>query len=248
MGCYKLPYNSKKTASDYDLKVIHTKASNDYFPYGKILRKYTNGSGDERYLTTGHERDHETISENNSGTGLDNRGARFYDSDVARFLSLDPHAIDYPTLSDYTYVACNPLMFIDPDGKDIIPSLKFQSSVYYNVYQNLVQNNSIYRKYTYQFRQNNEVNYKLVYWKNLAYKERTASTWTDYNATNGLKQSAKTQFQPIEFLNNGREKSQIALARTSIHEGIHAWLYNRSKVDLQLANVDQHEYLSLIHI
>lgn len=56
-------------------------------------------------------------SVNKSGTGLDNRGARFYDSDVARFLSLDPHATDYPSWSDYNYVLGNPISFIDPDGK-----------------------------------------------------------------------------------------------------------------------------------
>src|SRR3989338_10634170 len=82
----------------------------DYFPYGKIVRKYVNGQ-EERFLTTQHERDEET--------GLDYRGARYYDSDVARFLSLDPLAANYPSLSDYCYVAGNPIIFIDPTGKSI---------------------------------------------------------------------------------------------------------------------------------
>ena len=50
-----------------------------------------------KYLTTHHERDVET--------GYDYRGARFYDADIARFLSLDPSAVQYPRLSDYGYVA-----------------------------------------------------------------------------------------------------------------------------------------------
>ena len=83
----------------------------DYMPYGKILRSSIY-SETERFLTTQHERDIET--------GLDYRGARFYDSDVARFLSLDPHASNYHSLSDYSYVAGNPTIFIDADGKDII--------------------------------------------------------------------------------------------------------------------------------
>jgi len=82
----------------------------DYFPYGKVLREYVNGDK-ERYLTTQHERDNET--------GLDYRGARYYDSDVARFLSLDPLASDYPSWSDYNYVAGNPIMLIDPTGKSV---------------------------------------------------------------------------------------------------------------------------------
>ncbi|WP_430406826.1 RHS repeat domain-containing protein [Fluviicola sp.] len=83
----------------------------DYYSYGKILREYDNGAGD-RYLTTGHERDQKT--------GLDYRGARYYDSDVARFLSLDPMSSKYPMLSAYNYVAGNPIMLIDPDGREII--------------------------------------------------------------------------------------------------------------------------------
>ena len=60
-------------------------------------------------MTTGHERDTET--------GLDYRGARFYDSDVARFLSLDPLAAEFAEWSAYNYVLGNPVMFVDPDGR-----------------------------------------------------------------------------------------------------------------------------------
>ena len=89
----------------YDIKSVH-----DYFPYGKVLREFS----EERYLTTQHERD--------KNTGLDYRGARYYDSDLGRFLSIDPKAKAYPSLSDYVYVADNPVKFIDPDGKAIKPA------------------------------------------------------------------------------------------------------------------------------
>jgi len=80
----------------------------DYYPYGKTLREYDGGEGD-RYLTTNHERDKET--------GLDYRGARYYDSDVARFLSIDPWQAKYPQWSTYNYVMGNPVMLVDPTGK-----------------------------------------------------------------------------------------------------------------------------------
>ena len=80
----------------------------DYYPYGKTLRQFSAEFPPEKFLSTQHERDVET--------GLDYRGARFYDGDIARFLSLDPLAANYPSLSDYSYVACNPLVFVDPTG------------------------------------------------------------------------------------------------------------------------------------
>ncbi|NJN78728.1 MAG: RHS repeat-associated core domain-containing protein, partial [Saprospiraceae bacterium] len=87
---------------------LHFRSRHGLFPLRKILRQFIKTP--EKYVTTGHERDVET--------GLDYRGARFYDSDVARFLSLDPHAADYPSLSDYCYVAGNPVIFTDPSGRN----------------------------------------------------------------------------------------------------------------------------------
>jgi RHS repeat-associated protein len=81
----------------------------DYDPYGKILRSFTRTKAGEKYLTTGHERDTET--------DLDYRGARFYDSEVVRFLSLDPLAAKYSSWSAYNYVLGNPVRLVDKDGQ-----------------------------------------------------------------------------------------------------------------------------------
>ncbi|MCB9361383.1 MAG: RHS repeat-associated core domain-containing protein [Flavobacteriales bacterium] len=94
------------------MNVIRENIYIEGYPYGKILREFQNGLGAEKYLTTHHERDKET--------GLDYRGARYYDADVARFLSLDPHASNYVNWSPYAYVADNPIRNIDPTGKDVI--------------------------------------------------------------------------------------------------------------------------------
>ncbi len=94
--------NCTSSNTDYSIRYVA-----DFYPYGKVLREFSQGEK-ERFLTTEHERDRET--------GLDYRGARFYDSDVSRFLSLDPLASQYPSLSDYTYVASNPILYTDPTG------------------------------------------------------------------------------------------------------------------------------------
>lgn len=80
----------------------------DYYPYGKTLRAYY-AEGQERIQTTQHERDAES--------GLDYRGARMYDADYGRFLGIDPLANKFSDWSPYVYVTCNPVIWIDPDGR-----------------------------------------------------------------------------------------------------------------------------------
>ena len=46
-------------------------------------------------------------------------GARYYASDLSVWLSVDPLATIYPMLSPYAYVANNPILYYDPDGKII---------------------------------------------------------------------------------------------------------------------------------
>ncbi len=79
----------------------------DYFPFGKIQREYLPCER-ERFLTTHHERDRES--------GYDNRGARLYDSEIGRFMGVDPLASQFPGWSPYNYVLGNPVSLTDPTG------------------------------------------------------------------------------------------------------------------------------------
>ncbi|TNE31129.1 MAG: hypothetical protein EP346_01785 [Bacteroidetes bacterium] len=49
-------------------------------------------------------------------------GARYYDNRISTWLSVDPLASQYPSLSSYNFVANNPLSLIDPDGMQIDPA------------------------------------------------------------------------------------------------------------------------------
>ncbi len=63
---------------------------------------------DIRFKFTGKERDAET--------GYDYFGARYYDSDISVWLSVDPLSDMYPSTSPFMYVRGNPVMMVDPNG------------------------------------------------------------------------------------------------------------------------------------
>ena len=45
--------------------------------------------------------------------------ARYYNSDLSIWLSVDPMVDKYPNLSPYTYCANNPVRLVDEEGKEI---------------------------------------------------------------------------------------------------------------------------------
>ena len=66
-----------------------------------------------------------TGKERDSETGFSYFGARYYDSDLMTgWLSVDPMADKYPSLSPYAYCAWNPVKLVDPDGRTQIPLKK----------------------------------------------------------------------------------------------------------------------------
>ena len=116
---------------------LQTQTALDYYPYGKELRAYNSAA--EKYKSTHNERDLET--------GYENMGARLYDSDVSRFLSLDALAMQYPSVSSYVYVAGNPILFTDPTGKEIRVFYGNEDSDYV-IYKNGAYNNADGSVYT----------------------------------------------------------------------------------------------------
>ena len=67
----------------------------------------------ERFTSTGKERDEET--------GFGYFGARYMDHELmTMWLSVDPLADKYPSISPYAYCAWNPLKFVDPGGDSLM--------------------------------------------------------------------------------------------------------------------------------
>ena len=92
-----------------------------YMPYGETLLDLSHTHYETPYQFTGYEKDQET--------GLHYAGACYYDSWLSIFNSTDPMWYKYPHQSPYAYSADNPVMLVDPDGRDPIYAKKFWGGV-----------------------------------------------------------------------------------------------------------------------
>ena len=61
-----------------------------------------------------------SAKEKDPETGLSYFGSRYYSSDLSVWLSVDPQASKYPSLSPYVYCANNPVRCVDPNGEEIV--------------------------------------------------------------------------------------------------------------------------------
>jgi len=113
-----LVLSDRKSFQSHD----NTLAAYEYYPFGMLMQGYT--SANYRYGFNGMERDDEVSGSGNS----QDFGARMLDVRLGRFKSLDPLSKEYPSMSDYSFVANSPLMFVDPDGKRIyfVPGLGYK--------------------------------------------------------------------------------------------------------------------------
>ena len=84
-----------------------------YKPWGELFvnQPTTEPANATRYTFSGKERDEET--------GYSYFGARYYNSSLSIWLSVDPMSDKYPSTSPYTYCGNNPVRLVDPDGREI---------------------------------------------------------------------------------------------------------------------------------
>ena len=81
-----------------------------------MLAREKSGVGIYQYKYNGKEWQDEL------GLNMYDFHARNYMPDIGRTSSQDPHAENYYHLSSYSFLNNNPLLFVDPDGKDFIIS------------------------------------------------------------------------------------------------------------------------------
>ncbi len=87
-----------------------------YYPFGMAMAGLSNQNGEDlpnKYLYNGKE------MQDDYGLEWYDFGFRFYDPQIARWHVVDPKAEKYHSGSPYNYVLNNPIIFIDPDGKEV---------------------------------------------------------------------------------------------------------------------------------
>ncbi len=88
----------------------------DYYPFGMEMdgRKYSKltADGGYRYGFNGYEKEFDLAND------VYTTDYRLLDTRIGRWLSVDPLADKYAGMSPYNYCAGNPVLMMDPDGRD----------------------------------------------------------------------------------------------------------------------------------
>jgi RHS repeat-associated protein len=126
----------------------------------KSISSQAAGALENKIKFNGKEEQRKEFSD---GSGLNylDFGARMYDVQIARFSSVDFLADKYTSWSPFAYCLNNPIIFVDPDGKDIKPSVAFLGTAYGRIFQDLRKNNQAFGKAIGKYENNKNFNLTL---------------------------------------------------------------------------------------
>jgi RHS repeat-associated protein len=187
-----------------------------YLPFGEDWVDQRNSSWNTPYTFSGKEKDVET--------GYGYFGARYYNSGLSIWLSVDPMSDKYPSMSPYNYCANNPVMLVDPDGRKIHPptaggSFMIECGTTYS----RLQSNSKYLSLVEGYNGDNNNNKNLYFrMEMIGSYGRTQPFYNSYVETkNGRTTTIETYSAQI-LMSSVNCQTEIGQAKTLLHEAVHA--------------------------
>ncbi|MBW6480547.1 MAG: hypothetical protein K0B37_14055 [Bacteroidales bacterium] len=186
--------NTRRVVMEEDTGTLATLQQNHYYPFGMLIPSLSTSNTigalkDNRYLYIGKlERsgNPDPSGEFNDDFELNwyvypvfigNYGVKFYDAQIGRWHSVDPHAENYTPVSPYAYVGNNPIVRIDPDGRDWYEdkegNILFDQNLSKDNHETYMQENGIEGKYwgTTGFSINEESGLSIAYFSDGTSKE-----------------------------------------------------------------------------
>ena len=175
-------------------------------------------------------------------TGYGYFGARYMDHKLmTMWLSVDPMADKYPSVSPYAYCAWNPVRLVDPDGREIDPSCKKEwdsQKTYITLKKNSLSSlRDLLSSYSSFFQQNiDELDERI------ASLDRTLITMSD------LEEDPKTIYTLsltnkngyVSLITKGDKKGMVSINYSStssfVHEVTHAGQYYCNDIGFFLTN------------
>ena len=205
-----------------------------YLPFGEDWVDQRNSSWNAPYTFSGKEKDVET--------GYCYFGARYYDSGLSIWLSVDPMSDKYPSMSPYNYCANNPIILVDPDGRKIIPTSQLLVNPSMNAILTTTQQNSVFNKVMKAYNTSANIYIHLEQLKRNGIptgKGNMGKTEPFYVSTNPVSKYGMNRIiLNTDVLNNngGYTGDKTFMFNTLLHEAIHAKMLNILQVDPSFKN------------